>query len=230
MLLSGTGRHRRIRLNKAKAIVATTSVAGAAVALPLIGASGASAATVSTWDKVAQCESGGDWTINTGNGYYGGLQFSASTWRAYGGGAYASVANQASKAAQISVAERVLASQGPGAWPVCGPRAGLSQGSSAPAVDTSSGTSSRRATGTRHHTSAPRVTASTPSRSQVRPSVPVQHVGAANYTVKPGDTLSKIAAAQRLLGGWQKLYQENRSVVGGDPNLIYPGQRLVVHQ
>jgi hypothetical protein len=215
--------------------VATTSVAGAAVALPLIGASGASAATVSTWDKVAQCESGGDWTINTGNGYYGGLQFSASTWRAYGGGAYASAANQASKTAQISVAERVLASQGPDAWPVCGPEAGLSQGGPAPAVGTSSGTSSGSSTGTtRHHMSAPKSTGSTQtqtqSHSQARPSVPAQHVGSGNYTVKPGDTLSKIAAAQRLLGGWQKLYQENRSVVGGDPNLIYPGQQLVVHQ
>jgi LysM repeat protein len=223
MLFSATGRHRRIRVNKAKAIVATTSVAGA-VALPLIGASGANAATVSTWDKVAQCESGGDWTINTGNGYYGGLQFSASTWRAYGGGAYASAANQASKAAQISVAERVLAGQGPGAWPVCGPQAGLSQGGPAPVVGNTLSSSSGKAV--RHHSSAAKPSA----QPQVKPSVPARHAGSGDYTVKPGDTLSKIAAAQRLLGGWQKLYQENRSVVGGDPNLIYPGQQLVVHQ
>ena len=70
----------------------------------------------SVWDSVAACESGGNWAINTGNGYYGGLQFSSSTWRAYGGTRYASRANLASKAAQIATAQRVLAAQGPGAW------------------------------------------------------------------------------------------------------------------
>ena len=74
------------------------------------------------WDAVAQCESSGDWSINTGNGYYGGLQFSASTWIAYGGAAYAPYANEASKEQQIIIAERVLKGQGIHAWPVCGPR------------------------------------------------------------------------------------------------------------
>ena len=72
------------------------------------------------WDAVAQCESGGDWSIDTGNGFYGGLQFTNSTWQAYGGGAYASQANYASREQQIAVAERVYQSQGSGAWPVCG--------------------------------------------------------------------------------------------------------------
>jgi uncharacterized protein YabE (DUF348 family) len=72
------------------------------------------------WDAVAACESGGNWAIDTGNGFYGGLQFTNSTWQAYGGGAYAPQANEASREAQISVAERVYASQGAGAWPVCG--------------------------------------------------------------------------------------------------------------
>ncbi|MEW2374206.1 transglycosylase family protein, partial [Streptomyces sp. NPDC006656] len=85
----------------------------------------ASAASVTTWDKVAQCESGGNWSINTGNGYYGGLQFTASTWKSYGGTQYASYANQATKQQQILIAEKVLASQGQGAWPTCGPKAGL---------------------------------------------------------------------------------------------------------
>ena len=84
----------------------------------------APAAPVSTgshnWDAVAACESGGNWSINTGNGFYGGLQFTISTWDAYGGQAYAPRADLASRDAQISVAERVLAAQGPGAWPVCG--------------------------------------------------------------------------------------------------------------
>lgn len=72
------------------------------------------------WDAVAQCESGGNWAINTGNGFYGGLQFSASTWSGYGGGAYAPTADQATREQQIAIAEKVLAGQGPGAWPHCG--------------------------------------------------------------------------------------------------------------
>ncbi|MEY9936166.1 transglycosylase family protein [Streptacidiphilus sp. MAP5-3] len=240
MGFSGTGRHRRIRVNKAKAIVATTGVAGAAVALPILGASSAHAASVSIWDKVAQCESGGDWSINTGNGYYGGLQFSASTWRAYGGGAYASTADQASEGAQISVAEKVLASQGPGAWPVCGPQAGLSQGGPAPATNTSSSSSSHSSSSdssytsssssssggtssthhTTHHRSAP--TSDTP---QYAPSH-TSGGGTGDYTVKPGDTLSGIAASHDIQGGWHALYAKNRATVGGNPNLILVGERL----
>jgi len=92
--------------------------AGIIAAAPLaLGMGSASAATASQWDKVAACESGGNWSINTGNGYYGGLQFSQSTWAANGGSGSAS---SASKAEQIRVGENVLASQGKGAWPVCG--------------------------------------------------------------------------------------------------------------
>jgi len=100
-----------------------TSVIGIGVTAP------AHAGTV--WDRVAACESGGRWTINTGNGYYGGLQFSATTWRAFGGARHAPTANRASKTAQIAIAQRVLAVQGPGAWPVCGRRAGLTPGKGA---------------------------------------------------------------------------------------------------
>jgi resuscitation-promoting factor RpfE len=71
------------------------------------------------WDRVAACESGGNWALSSGNGFYGGLQFTLSTWRAYGGSGYP---NQNSKAEQIRVAERVRTSQGLGAWPVCGSR------------------------------------------------------------------------------------------------------------
>ena len=77
------------------------------------------------WDAIAQCESGGNWAINNGNGYYGGLQFNGGTWRAMGGTAYAATADQATKAQQIEIAERVLASQGWGAWPGCARKAGL---------------------------------------------------------------------------------------------------------
>ncbi len=80
----------------------------------------AAAATDGEWDQVARCESGGNWGINTGNGYHGGVQFSSSTWAAHGGGEFAPSAEMATKEQQIAVAERVLATQGRGAWPVCG--------------------------------------------------------------------------------------------------------------
>ena len=108
------------------------AVAGAvAVGTPVALAANAEAAPSSVWDKIAQCESGGNWSINTGNGYYGGLQFSASTWRAYGGSGSAS---NASRAEQIAVAERVLAAQGWGAWPVCSRKAGATGYSASPSA------------------------------------------------------------------------------------------------
>ena len=82
-------------------------------------------ATGSVWDSIAQCESTGNWSINPGNGYSGGLQFSASTWQAYGGGQYAPTANLATREQQIAVAEKVLAAQGWGAWPACTAKLGL---------------------------------------------------------------------------------------------------------
>src|SRR3954470_14409355 len=95
------------------------TLGAAAVGIGVLAAP-ASAATTHDWSGVAQCESGGNWSINTGNGYYGGLQFSSSTWLAYGGGDYAPRADLATPAEQIAVAEKVLAGQGIGAWPVCG--------------------------------------------------------------------------------------------------------------
>ncbi|MFD6351499.1 transglycosylase family protein [Nocardia tengchongensis] len=110
------------------------AVTGALVAVPFGFTATASAAPAHDWDGVAQCESGGNWGINTGNGYYGGLQFSQSTWAANGG---AGSASNASKAEQIRVAENVLATQGVGAWPVCGQylRAGTSEPEPAPAPE-----------------------------------------------------------------------------------------------
>lgn len=77
------------------------------------------------WDDLAQCESGGNWAINTGNGYYGGLQFAWATWLGHGGDEFAPRADLATREQQIVVAERVLASQGWGAWPACSARLGL---------------------------------------------------------------------------------------------------------
>jgi peptidoglycan hydrolase-like protein with peptidoglycan-binding domain len=98
----------------------------------------------SVWDAVASCESGGNWAINTGNGYYGGLQFSSSTWSALGGTRYAPRAHQASKAAQIVMARRVLAAQGPGAWPTCGQRAGLTRANGGASTAAAGGTGGSR--------------------------------------------------------------------------------------
>ncbi|MGK8500965.1 transglycosylase family protein [Nocardia asiatica] len=93
------------------------AITGALVAVPFAFSTASASAATHDWDGVAQCESGGNWGINTGNGYYGGLQFSQSTWAANGG---KGSAHTASKEEQIRVAENVLATQGPGAWPTCG--------------------------------------------------------------------------------------------------------------
>lgn len=122
-MLSGNGRHRRPR--QAPALIVAAGVTGSAIAIPLLGAGSASAADASTWDRVAECESGGAWSADFGNGFYGGLQFSQETWAAYGGTVYAPSADLASRSQQIAVAEKVLAAEGPQAWPACGPLAGL---------------------------------------------------------------------------------------------------------
>ncbi|MFF3210451.1 peptidoglycan DD-metalloendopeptidase family protein [Streptomyces sp. NPDC002886] len=168
----------------------------------------ASAASVGTWDKVAQCESTNDWSIDTGNGYYGGLQFSSGTWAEFGGRQYAPQADQATKAQQIAVAEKVLATQGPGAWPACGKLAGLQRGGPAPEAPEAPA----RGAG-----------ASTADESAEAPAAPKAR-GANNYTVVSGDTLGTIGS--ELGVGWESLYSANRSVIGSDPDMIFPGQRL----
>jgi len=114
----------------------------------------------SVWDAVAACESGGNWSISTGNGFYGGLQFTNQTWNGFGGTRYASRADQASKSAQIAVAQRVLATQGPGAWPVCSQKAGLtrSNGGAATAVPERTPTVSRSTVRTARFVSSSRTT------------------------------------------------------------------------
>ncbi|WP_326765975.1 transglycosylase family protein [Streptomyces sp. NBC_01591] len=130
---SANGRHRRPR--QAPAIVVAAGVTGSAIAIPLLGASGAHAADATTWDRVAECESGGMWSADLGNGYYGGLQFSQETWKAYGGEAYAERADLASRAQQIAVAEKVLDDRGPQAWPSCAVISGLAVDGTLPGVD-----------------------------------------------------------------------------------------------
>jgi LysM repeat protein len=228
MLFSGKGKHRRP--SKAVRVVALAGVTGAAVAAPLMAAGNASAATASEWDTVAQCESGGNWSINTGNGFFGGLQFTASTWAAYGGTQYAAQANQATKAQQIAVAEKVLASQGKGAWPVCG--TGLSSAAyngSAPTTSSKT-TSSNTGAATRStdqqaaNRSAER-TAPSAAKTVTTPTGKKVKKGDGEYKVVKGDSLSTIAEKHHVQGGWQKLFKLNKDIVE-DANLIYPGQQL----
>ncbi|MEV1069737.1 transglycosylase family protein [Streptomyces sp. NPDC050263] len=225
MLFSGKGKHRRP--SKATRVAALAGVTGVAIAAPLMAAGNASAATAAEWDKVAQCESGGNWSINTGNGYYGGLQFSASTWAAYGGTQYAAQANQASKAQQIAVAEKVLAGQGKGAWPVCGTGlsgaaydGGSAESSGSSGSDTSTSTRSTEEQSASRSTDRPAAskTVTTPTGKKVEK-------GDGEYKVVKGDTLSSIAEKHKVAGGWQKLFELNKDIVD-DADLIYPGQQL----
>ncbi|GAA3191518.1 MULTISPECIES: transglycosylase family protein [Streptomyces] len=130
---TGNGRHRRPR--QAPALFVTAGVTGAGLALPLLGAGAAHAADASTWDRVAQCESGGIWSSASGNGFYGGLQLTLDMWRDHGGLAYAARPDLASRAQQIAVAQAILAERGPDAWPRCATEAGLTEDGQAPDVD-----------------------------------------------------------------------------------------------
>ncbi|MCT2592961.1 transglycosylase family protein [Streptomyces sp. N2-109] len=122
---SGNGRHRRPR--QAPAFFVAAGVTGAGIAMPLLGAGAAQADDGSTWDRVAQCESGGLWSSNSGNGQYGGLQLTQDVWEQYGGRDFAERPDLASRSQQIAVAEKILADKGPSAWPSCSVTSGLGE-------------------------------------------------------------------------------------------------------
>ncbi|WP_431039922.1 transglycosylase family protein [Streptomyces sp. P9-1] len=308
-MLSGNGRHRRPR--QAPALLVAAGVTGSAIAIPLLGAGAASAADGETWDRVAECESGGSWSQNTGNGYYGGLQLTQDDWENYGGLEFAPSADAASRNQQITVAERILADQGVGKWRACGLLTGLNQDTGSPDVDpgvpsgaeqgdtrtggtsTSSGSpesgdssaspspsatsgssdtsgeaksdadasaspsasttpesdesdKSGRSTGSsaatesedggsgRHRGPSAQedVTADAGTPSSGRHASPSTDTSAGTaddrYTVQDGDSLASIADSLALTGGWTALYVENQQVIGDDPDLILPGQRLLV--
>ncbi|MFG2223912.1 transglycosylase family protein [Streptomyces sp. NPDC048644] len=323
-------------------------MAGAGIAMPLLGAGSAHAADTAAWDRVAQCESGGVWSGASGDGY-GGLRLTADLWQEYGGLAYAPRPDMASRAQQIAVAEKILDDRGPGAWPGCAVDAGLSRGGRAPDVDPGStdaptpaptdhdgqgaggtddatdpadptdtsgshdsppspdpsdpshpsdtsdpsGTSGSHDPATDPSDATPRPGApdsghtegdgsghdgkgegangdheapgagdsdasdgsgdsATPGSGSPDPTPPGKHRGGegtddggrtsgrhasrgdgertqparGDYTVRPGDSLSAIAEARELPGGWPALYERNREVVGSDADLIHPGQHL----
>ncbi|MER6570081.1 transglycosylase family protein [Streptomyces sp. NPDC001093] len=207
------GRHRRYQPNRINRASLTVTAGGAGLAIPLVAAGTADAADASTWNKVAACESSGNWSINTGNGYYGGLQFTQSTWEAYGGTRYAPRADLATRDQQIAVAEKVLDGQGPGAWPVCSVRAGLTRGGADAGVHTDSATVRPAQRAALEDVQAHTTPQSRAGRAEM-------------YTVVHGDTLSGIADEHHVRGGWRGLYARNRTTIGADPDLILPGQRL----
>ncbi|MFR9674675.1 peptidoglycan DD-metalloendopeptidase family protein [Streptomyces sp. TR06-5] len=222
--MSARGRHRRPKTQRfaRRATALALTAGGAGIALPLATAGGAQAASVDTWDKVAECESSGDWSINTGNGFFGGLQFTQSSWEAAGGTAYAPRADLATKDQQIAAAEKLLAQQGPGAWPVCGPQAGLQQNSGAPDVDPDGSGDAASAAPQSEDTarSAPKKASRSEDSRKIAPS---------SYTVVSGDTLFQIARSHDVDGGWHTVYEDNREVIGGNPDLIFPGQEFTLN-
>ena len=187
-----------------------------AVGISAAGAAPASAAKT-VWDKVAKCESGGNWKINTGNGYYGGLQFSSSTWRGYGGKKYASKANHASKGEQIAIARRVLAGQGAGAWATCGRRAHLTK---------HNGKASKHATPSTNP-GAKKAAHKKPKASWTKKASSGSKHHAGTVRVRRGDTLGSIAHRFSVRGGWQGLWKLNKKTVH-NPNRIKVGQVLKV--
>ncbi len=173
------------------------------------------------WDDLARCESDGDWRVNTGNGFFGGLQFDQSTWRGNGGLRYAPRADLASREEQIAVAEHLAEGRGLAPWPVCGLRA-TRGGGERPALPQHPGTPPRQSGD--QAPPAPE-TAGPGDPSATGPAAPVGPDGAGGWTVREGDTLSAVAAT--LPGGdWRALYELNRPLIGAEPDLLLPGQHL----
>jgi resuscitation-promoting factor RpfA len=188
---------------------------GAMATAPLALSTGLASADTD-WDELAQCESSGDWSTNTGNGFGGGLQFTDSTWRAFGG---SGDPEDASRSEQIQVAERVKAEQGMNAWPTCSKKTGNTdssantEGSGSSDSESDSGSSDSDSSETESIAATPQAKATQPATAPA---------GGA-YTVVSGDTLSSVAAAHGV--SWQSIAQNNAIA---DPDSISPGQQLKV--
>jgi LysM repeat protein len=246
------GRRRKPSNHKRNLGLATAPFVAA---IPMATASGAAAAT-SPWDRLAGCESGGNWHINTGNGYYGGLQFADGTWDGWGGERYAGRADLATRAEQIVIAAKLVENSGWRSWPACSDRLALgsddrrdalqiaaelkaamsggSTGTQSGSQDNGDATADKAGgdndtTAAQKRADGNRVETERASRGKHRkaPKAP-EATGAATYRVRPGDTLSAIASRKDVPGGWQNLYRINRETIGKNPGLIYPGQRLAL--
>ncbi|WP_269814867.1 transglycosylase family protein [Curtobacterium flaccumfaciens] len=225
------------KLSRTRTIVGGLAFAGIAATGVGLAAAPANAASGSTWDQLAQCESGGNWAINTGNGYYGGLQFNLGTWQANGG---AGNPASASREAQIAVAERVLASQGWGAWPACSAQLGLSGTSGAapaaaapapapapaPAQQAAPQPAAPAPATAEQAAPQPSMTEAAPAPAATTPSKPAPvKTSGKTYKITSGDTLDTIATKLGIDGGWKQLWAANTSTID-DANLIYAGQEL----
>jgi resuscitation-promoting factor RpfA len=198
-----------------------TVVAISAAGLALSATAANATTSTSTWDALAQCESGGNWAINTGNGYSGGLQFSPSTWAAYGGTGSAS---DASREQQIAVAEQVQAAQGWGAWPSCAAQLGLSGGATGVApqsVPVQSAPVQAAPVQAAPVQSAP--VEAVPAAAPAAKHVTAVALSGDTYTLQAGDTLSIVAEKLGIDGGWQHLADANLDTIS-DPNLVFEGQ------
>ncbi|MFD7589061.1 transglycosylase family protein [Kitasatospora sp. NPDC059811] len=160
------------------------------------------------WESVAACESSGDWHVNTGNGYFGGLQFDTPTWRDNGGLAYAPRADLASREEQIAVAQHLAGRRGLAPWPACGARATRGHDRERDAA-----------------LPPPPAPAPTPAPAPA-PAADGAEAGDGGWTVREGDTLGDLAETLRVPGGWPALYALNRAAIGDDPDLIQPGTAL----
>ena len=235
-----------------------TSIRRTAAALAIGGAvaatmsmPAANAVDGATWDALAQCESGGNWSINTGNGFYGGLQFTQQSWN--GVGMSGSPAT-ASRAQQIEAGERLLAIQGWGAWPACSAKLGLYGKTGAAPTYTEPTTTVAAQSQTQQTYTAPAAQAApaapaaqaapaaveAPAAAPAAPAVeapaaaapaaaPVAAPKAAadTYTVVPGDSLSLIAAKLGVAGGYQAIAAANTDIIY-NVDLIFPGQVLTI--
>ncbi len=203
------GRHRASAPSNTGRIAAASAVA---VAVGLISA----AEPTNVWDDLANCESSGNWSINTGNGFSGGLQFTPSTWRAYGG---SGSPTGASREEQIAVATRVQAGQGWGAWPACSKKLGLS------GKPPGAGTAAPKKASPKAVPPAQKKVTPPKAKPKATPKASVPKHAATGYEVVAGDTLSKIAARNHVAGGWQALFSKNKGTVD-NPNMIFPGEKL----
>jgi hypothetical protein len=199
----------RSHSRKGRSLMRAAVVGAVAVGAPFAVAGTASAAPDSSWDKLAQCESGGKWNINTGNGYSGGLQFNQRTWQAFGG---SGSPHHASREQQIAVAERTLAAQGWNAWPSCSRKAGVRSGAAQPSKIVA-----------KKSAAAPKV-ASAPKAAAV--TTKLVKAGA-DYTVAKGDTLGSIAKRFNVPGGWKTVMDRNADVLSS-PDVLKVGQQLDV--
>ena len=208
-------------------------VAGTAGTAALLGPAPAANAGDVNWDAVARCESGGNWSIRTGNGYYGGLQFNRSTWTANGGGKYAGTADKATRAQQIRIAEKVRGGRGMSPWPTCGNRAGSTSHYKATHKSnrhqSSTHKSNTHKSNTREWVTHKPVTHRPVTHQPgVHRKVTAAEATGVTYVVLSGDSLSAIATEHAVNGGWWTLYQLNKVEIGRDPNLIRPGQQLAL--